>query len=175
MYAKYITTPGKAKQYAKSLNQTVSADSDEHSHGLGEGTFSNAPLTKLMGLSRGYRSRLKQIIDLAIDDVEKALEDDKKNRLLGLIEFAAELEKGDNRVSKKETASDYVFKRLKEMPQVSQIQLGVDDFESYGVSVNSNVLNRLKQLTKKGGQTRSDHLIDQVKPYDFGTLEHRCF
>ena len=29
LYAKYITTPGKAKQYAKSLNQTVSADSDE--------------------------------------------------------------------------------------------------------------------------------------------------
>ena len=175
LYAQYITTPGKAKQYAKSLNQTVSADSDEHSHGLGEGTFSSAPITKWMGLSRGYRSRLKQIIDLAMNDFEHALEDDKKNRLLGLIEFAAELEKGDNRVSKKETASDYVFKRLKEMPQVSQIQLGVDDFESYGVSVNSNVLNRLKQLTKKGGQTRSDHLIDQVKEYDFRAIEHRGF
>ncbi|MEC8678092.1 MAG: hypothetical protein VXX85_04485, partial [Candidatus Margulisiibacteriota bacterium] len=151
LFAHFITTQGKAKQYAHALNQTIGADGDDHPHKLGEGAFSDnsftkwkavKPYTEWMGLSRAYSTRLQEVIDLAVSDVKSSGSNNpavQKKKLMGLIEFAAELAKGDNKVSNKESASDYLFGRIKALG----VHYELSDFDDSGIPLSSTVINGL--------------------------------
>ena len=118
--------------------QTASFDADGVPHGLADGFFANQSFKKMMGLGRDYKRRLREIIDLACDQIRNENHTQlKKQKFLAAFDFAMELAKGIDRVKdskpfklfNNKLASDYLFDELNDC-NVSFTESELDQYDA---------------------------------------------